>query len=43
MGGSISGIEVLTKMFFYYFMKEFEIKLSGVKKGAGGYLSPWAM
>ena len=43
MGGSIAGIEVITKMFFYYFMKEFGIKSNRGKKDGGGYLNFWAM
>jgi hypothetical protein len=43
MGGSIAGIEVITKMFFIIFMKESGIKLSGVRKNGGGYLSFCAM
>ena len=39
MGGFIAGIEVITKFFFYYFHKEFGIKLSGVRKNVGGYLN----
>jgi len=43
MGGSITGIEVITNFFFIIFMKEFGIKLSGVRKNGGGYLNLWAM
>ena len=40
IGGSIVGIEVITKMFFIIFMKEYGIKLNGVKKrSGGGYLN----
>ena len=40
IGGSIAGIEVITKMFFIIFMKEYGIKLNGVKKrSGGGYLN----
>ena len=43
MGDSIAGIEVITKMFFIIFMKEFGTKLNGVKKNGGGYLNLCAM
>ena len=43
MGESIAGIEVITIFFFIIFMKDFGIKLNGVKKDGGGYLSLWAM
>ena len=39
MGGFIAGIEVITKMFFYYFMREYGIKLNGEKRNGGGYLN----
>ena len=40
ISGSIAGIEVITKCFFIIFMKEYGIKLNGVKKrGGGGYLN----
>ena len=39
MGGSIAGIEVITKMFFYYFHERIWNKLNGVKKGGADYLS----
>ena len=40
IGGSIAGIEVITKFFFIIFMKEYGIKLNGVKKrSGGGYLN----
>ena len=32
MGGSIAGIEVITKMFIYYFHERIGTKLNGVKK-----------
>ena len=32
MGGSIAGIEVITKMFFIIFMREYGIRLNGKKK-----------
>ena len=32
MGGSIAGIEVITKYFFITFMKEYGIRLNGQKK-----------
>ena len=35
LGGSIAGIEVLTKMFFIILMKEIGIKLNGVKRSGG--------
>ena len=38
MGGSIAGIEVITKMFFYYFHERIWNKIKWGKKG-GGYLS----
>ena len=38
MGGSIAGIEVITKFFFYYFHE-----LGGVRKNGGGYLNFWEM
>ena len=37
MGGSIAGIEVITKMFFYYFHERIWNKLNGAKKNGGGY------
>ena len=43
MGGFIAGTEVITITFFIIFMKEFGIKLSGVRKNGGGYLNLWAM
>ena len=43
IGGSIAIIEVITKSFFIIFMKEFGIKLSGVRKNGGGYLNLWEM
>ena len=39
MGGSIAGIEVITKMFFIIFMKEYGTKSSGEKRNGGGYLN----
>ena len=39
MGGSIAGIEVITKMFFYYLHEEYGIKLIGEKGNGGGYLN----
>ena len=39
MGGSIAGIEVITKVFFYYFHEEYGIRLNGEKRNGGGYLS----
>ena len=39
MGGSIAGIEVITKMFFYYFHERIWNKIKWGKKGGGGYLS----
>ena len=43
MGGSIAGIEVVTKMFFIIFMKEYGTRLNGVKKNGGGYLNLFAI
>jgi len=43
MGGFIAGIEVITKMVFYYFHERIWNKLNGVRKNGGGYLSLWAM
>ena len=37
MGGSIAGIEVITKMFFIIFTREYGIKLIGEKRNGGGY------
>ena len=42
MRGSIAGIEVITKMFFYYFHERIWNKISGVRKNGGGYLNLWA-
>ena len=41
MGGSIAGIEVVTKMFFYYFHERIwnKIKWGKKKRNGGGYLS----
>ena len=39
MGGSIAGIEVITKMFFYYFHERIWNKIMWGKKNDGGYLS----
>ena len=39
MGGSIAGIEVITKIFFITFMKEYGIRLNGAKENGGGYLN----
>jgi len=40
MGGSIAGIEVITKMFFIIFTKEYGIELNGEKRrSGGGYLN----
>ena len=37
MGGSIAGIEVITKMFFYYFHERLWNKIKWGKKDGGGY------
>ena len=37
MGGSIAGIEVMTKMFFYYFHERIWNKIKRGKVGGGGY------
>ena len=39
MVGTIAGIEVITKMFFYYFHERICNKIKWVKKDGGGYLS----
>ena len=39
MGGSIAGIEVITKMFFYYFHERIWNKINWGKKNGGGYLN----
>ena len=39
IGGSIAGIEVITKVFFYYFHEEYGIRLNGEKRNGGGYLN----
>ena len=39
LGGSIAGIEVLTKMFFYYLHERVWNKIKCGKKDDGGYLS----
>ena len=36
IGGSIAGIEVITKMFFYYFHERIWNKIKWGKKGSGG-------
>ncbi len=36
MGGSIAGIEVITKMFFYYFHERIWNKIKWGKKSGGG-------
>ena len=38
MGTSIAGIEVITKMFFYYFYERIWNKINWGKKNGGGYL-----
>ena len=38
MGTSIAGIEVITKMFFYYFHERIWNKINCGKKNGGGYL-----
>ena len=43
MGGSIAGIEVVTKMFFYYFHERIWNKIKWVKKNGGGYLNLFAI
>jgi len=42
IGCSITGIEVIIKMFFYYFHKEYGIELNGEKRNGGGYLNCFA-
>ena len=39
IGGSIAGIEVITKMFFYYFHERIWNKIKWEKRDGGGYLS----
>ena len=39
MGGSIAGIEVITKMFFYYFHERIWNKIKWVERNGGGYLN----
>ena len=39
MRGSIAGIGVITKIFFYYFHEKIWNKIKWVKKDGGGYLS----
>ena len=40
IGGSIAGIEVITKMFFYYFHERIWSKIKWAqKRNGGGYLS----
>ena len=43
MGGSIAGIEVITKIFFYYFHERIWNKIILVKKNGGGYLNFFAI
>jgi hypothetical protein len=43
MGGSIAGIEVVTKCFFITSTKEYGIKLSGEKRDGGGYPNLFAI
>ena len=43
MGGSIAGIEVITKMFFYYFHERIWNKIKWGKKNGGGYLNLFAI
>ena len=43
MGGSIAGIEVITKMLIYYFHEQFGIKSNGEKRNGGGYLNFFAI
>ena len=43
MGGSIAGIEVITKMFFYYFHERIWNKINWVKKNGGGYRNLFAI
>ena len=42
MGGSIAGIEVITKMFFYYFHERIWNKINLGKRNGGGYLNLFA-
>ena len=39
IGGSIAGIEVITKMIIYYFHERIWIRLNGEKRNGGGYLN----
>ena len=39
MGGSIAGIEVITKIFFYYFHERIWNKIKWAKENGGGYLN----
>ena len=43
MGGSIAGIEVITKMFFYYFHERIWNKINWEKRNGGGYLNLFAI
>ena len=43
MGGSFSVVEVITKMFFYYFHERIWNKIKWVRKNGGGYLNLCAM
>ena len=42
IGGSIAGIEVITKMIIYYFYEEYGTRLNGEKRNGGVYLNFWA-
>ena len=43
IGGSIASIEVVTKLFFTIFTKEYGIRLNGEEKNGGGYLRSLAI